>query len=178
MKTICTHDVIKNNVLTERNKARACMDIHCLSKKKGSTLVGPPFALVTEHICCGIVSTTLCNVTTFISIQSCIHFWDSRFCIDDRRVKPFLQSFPLHPKDFQWGKVRTLWWPIHVWKWLLMLHSFTTRAQWILALSSWNMPEPSGKKKSIDGITWSFSTFRNSADLLCLDLTNWSNPRL
>ena len=32
--------------------------------------------------------------------------------------------------------------------------------------SSWNMPEPSGKKKSIGGITWSFSTFRNSADLL------------
>ena len=41
----------------------------------------------------------------------------------------------------------------------------------------WNMPQPSGKKKSIDSITWSFSTFRNSADLLCLDLTNWSNPR-
>ena len=60
----------------------------------------------------------------------------------------------------------------------LMLHSFTTRAWWILALSSWNMPEQSGKKKSIDGITWSFSTFRNSADLLCLDLNNWSNPRL
>ena len=60
---------------------------------------------------------------------------------------------------------------------VLMLHSFTTRAWWILALPSWNMPEPSGKKKSIDGITWSFSTFRNSADLLCLDLTNWSNPR-
>ena len=35
---------------------------------------------------------------------------------------------------------------------------FTTRARWILALSS-------------------FSTFRNSADLLYLDLTNWSNPR-
>ena len=58
-----------------------------------------------------------------------------------------------------------------------MLHSFTTRARWILALSSWNMPEPSGKKKSIDGITWSFSTFRNSADLLCLDLTNWAESR-
>ena len=44
----------------------------------------------------------------------------------------------------------------------LMEHFFTTRARWILALLSWNMPEPSGKKKSIDGITWSFSTFRNS----------------
>ena len=39
------------------------------------------------------------------------------------------------------------------------------------------MPEPSGKKKPIDGITWSFSAFRNSTDLLCLDLTNCSNPR-
>ena len=49
------------------------------------------------------------------------------------------------------------------WHWcVLMLHSFTTRARWILALSSWNMPEPSGKKKINDGITWSFSTFRNS----------------
>ena len=105
-----------------------------------------PFALITECICCGIVSTTLCNVTTFISIQSCIHFWP-RFCIDDRRVKPFLQSFPLTANTFNTVKVRTLWWPIHVWKWLLMLHSFTTRARWILALLTWNMPEPSGKKK-------------------------------
>ena len=30
---------------------------------------------------------------------------------------------------------------------VLMLHSFTTRARLILALLSWNMPEPSGKKK-------------------------------
>ena len=59
---------------------------------------------------------------------------------------------------------------------VLMLHSFTTRAWWVLGLSFWNMPELSGKK-SIDGITWSFSTFRNSVDLQCLDLTNWSNPR-
>ena len=42
-----------------------------------------------------------------------------------------------------------------------MLHSFTTRTRLNLALSSWNMAETSGKKKSIDGITWSFSTFRN-----------------
>ena len=57
-------------------------------------------------------------------------------------------------------------------------HAPLFRARWILELSSWNMPKPSGKKKSIDGITWSFSTFRNSADLLCLDLTNWSKWRL
>ena len=87
----------------------------------------------------------------------CIHFWP-RFCIDDIRVKPFLQSFLLTPNNLNGVKVT-----IHVWKLLLMLHSFTTRAQWFLALSSWNMPEPSGNKKSIDGITWSFSIFRNSA---------------
>ena len=60
------------------------------------------------------------------------------------------------PKTFNGVKVRTLWWPIHV----------------------WNIPKLSGKKKSIDGITWSFSTFSNSADLQCLDMTNWSNPQI
>ena len=55
---------------------------------------------------------------------------------------------------------------------VLMLHSFTTTAWWILALLLWNMPEPSGKKKFNWWVTWSFSTFRNSADLLCLDQTN------
>ena len=73
----------------------------------------PPFALITECICCGIVSTTSSNVTTFISIQSCINFWP-RLCIDDRRVEPFLQSFPAIPNTFNVVKVRTLWWPIHV----------------------------------------------------------------
>ena len=34
-----------------------------------------PFALIAERICYGIVSTTLCNVKTFISILSCLHFW-------------------------------------------------------------------------------------------------------
>ena len=37
---------------------------------------------------------------------------------------------------------------------------------------SWNMPEPSGKKKSFDGITWLFSTCRNAVNLQCRDLTN------
>ena len=141
------------------------------------------FALITESISCGIVLTNLCNVTAFISIQSCINFWP-RFCIDDRRVEPLLKPFPFTPNNFNGVKVRTLWWTIHVWKWLLVLPdthvsscSFTTRAWSILLLSSWNMPEPTGKKKSIDGITWSFSTFRNSADLQCLNLTTWSNPR-
>ena len=122
---------------------------------------------------------TLCNVTTFISIESCIHF-----CINDR-FEPFLQSFCLTPNTLNGVKVTTLVanscvkmtphapWHLCAFK----LHSFTTRVLWILALSSWNMPEPSGRRKSFDGITWSFSTFRNSADFQCLDLTNWSNPR-
>ena len=33
-------------------------------------------------------------------------------------------------------------------------------------------PSHQGRKKYIDGITWSFSTFRNSVDLLCLELTS------
>ena len=45
-------------------------------------------------------------------------------------------------------------------------HSFTVWAWWIVALSSWNISVPSGKKKSIDGIIWSFSIFRLSADLI------------
>ena len=128
----------------------------------------------------GIVSTTLCNVTTFISIHNCIHFWPI-FCIDDRRVKLFLQSFPVIPNTFgksqEWGKVRS----IHVWKWLFMLpdtlmSSCSTLSQ-LEPNESWHCcpgicPSHQGRKKPIDGITWSFSTFRNSADSLCLDLTN------
>lgn len=38
-------------------------------------------------------------------------------------------------------------------------HSFTIRACWIVALSSCKMPVGLGKKKSIDGETWSSSTF-------------------
>ena len=118
------------------------------------------FALITKRICCGIVLTTLFNVTTFISIQSCIRFWP-RFWIDDKRmvreiVKPFLQSFPLTPNTVNVVKVRTSVVasscvkmtpraPSH--SCVLMLHSFTTRAWWILPLSSWNMLKPSGKKK-------------------------------
>ncbi len=33
------------------------------------------------YFCCSSVSTMLCNITAFISIKSCIHFW-LRFCID------------------------------------------------------------------------------------------------
>lgn len=43
--------------------------------------VGPPLALIMADIRCGIVLIGLCNVTTFISVKSCIHF-SPRSCID------------------------------------------------------------------------------------------------
>ena len=70
------------------------------------------------------------------------------------------------PKILDGAEVWTLWGPIHVWKGCSLNHSFTMLARLILALSSWNMSVPSGKKHSIDGKTWSFSIFRWSADLI------------
>ena len=98
----------------------------------------------TERVCCGNVSATLCNVTTFISIQSFIHFgWD--FVLMTGESNQSFSLFQHIPKTFNGIKVRTLWWPIHVSKWLLMLpdtlvslcstlSSFTTRAWLILPL--------------------------------------------
>ena len=63
----------QHNMFTDSIFKEHAQQIHCLSKKKSCTLnyfVGLPFALITERICRGIVSTTLYNVTTFISIQS------------------------------------------------------------------------------------------------------------
>ena len=90
------------------------------------------------------------NAATFISIRcNCIHFWP-RFRIDDRRVEPFLQFFLLTPNTFIGVKVRTLVANLCVKNTycIFTLHSFTTRARWILALSPWNMPEPSEKEKN------------------------------
>ena len=51
-------------------------NVHCLAKKKkkkkrSHTLTfswaGPPLALITACICCGIVSISFCNVTRFMS---------------------------------------------------------------------------------------------------------------
>lgn len=66
--------------------------IHCQAKKKPHT--GPPFALITAHICGGIVAISLCNVTTFIFIQSCIHF-SLRSCNNDgTAARSLLQHIP------------------------------------------------------------------------------------
>ena len=93
-------------------------DMHRPSKTLQTFRRRPP--LITERNCCSIVSITLSDVTTFFSMPSCINFWP-RFCIDDRRVELFRQPFPFTPKTFNGVKVKTLWWPIHVWKWLLVL---------------------------------------------------------
>ena len=93
----------------------------CPKKVAHWYLVGPLFALIMEHICCGIVSTTLtlCYVT-FISIQSYNNSWP--------RIEKMTPHAPWHSC-------------------VLMLHSFTTRARLILALPSSNMPEASGGEK-------------------------------
>ena len=136
--------------------------MHCPSKIKVAFCRRPPFALITEHICCGIVSTTLSNATTFISIQSCINFCP-KFFIDICRVKPFPQSFHLTLNTLNGDKVRTLWWLINVWKWLPML--LDTRVSSCSTLSQLGPDEschccpgicPSHQGiKSIARITWS-----------------------
>lgn len=62
-------------------------DPHRLSKKY---FTGQPLALRIRH---GIVSTTLCNITSFISVQSCINF-SPRSSIDGGRVRPLSKAFP------------------------------------------------------------------------------------
>lgn len=55
--------------------------------------VGPPLALITVYICCALFSTQRNNnVTTFISIQNCIHFLQ-RSCFADERVKTLHKIF-------------------------------------------------------------------------------------
>ena len=80
-----------------------------------------------------------------------------------------VKSSPAHPKDSQWGLRSGLCGGRSMCKndvSCSLNHSCTVWAWWIQALSSSNISVPSGKKKSIDGITWSFSIFRKSADLI------------
>ena len=84
------------NYIKYRNRLFVHLMVYKYTARPKEKVAHSPFALSTECIFCSIFSTTLCNVTTFISIQSYIHFWP-RYHIDDRRVKPFLQSFPLTP---------------------------------------------------------------------------------
>lgn len=54
-------------------------------------------ALITARTRCGIILINLCNVTTFISVQSLIHFSPTS-CSDDGRVGPLRQVSPAHPE--------------------------------------------------------------------------------
>ena len=144
--------------------------IHWQSKKLHTRLL-PKTAFCFDYICCGIVSTTLCNVTTFISIQSYIHFW-LRFCIYGRRVRPFLQTFSLSPfngvKPGLCGG-----------QFMCENDSSCSTLSQVEPLHCFLgiCPSHQGRNNLIDRITWSLSTFRNFTDLQSLDLTNWSNPR-
>ena len=131
------------------------------TKNKNHTLAfckRPPFTLIMECICCGI-----CFWQHYAMPQHLFPLHElPRFCIDDRRVEPFLQSFPLTPNTFKGVKVRTLWWPIHVWKWLLMLPDTHVSSCSTLSQSepdeSWHCCpgiclSHQGRKKLIDGKT-------------------------
>ena len=137
--------------------------VHCPSKIK---VAHSSFALIMECICCAVVSIYF-HPELHSFLAEILHWWQ------ESRTVPSVFSF--NPK----------WWPIHVWKWLLLLpdthvSSCSTLSQ-LEPDESWHCRpgicrSHQGRETSIDGITWSFSTFRNSAELLCLDLTNWSNP--
>lgn len=73
-----------------------------------------PLVLIMAHIRHGIICICLCNVTTFI----CIIFHQDLVMMV---VRPPVKSSSAHPKIFYGVTVYTLWWPIHGWKWCLML---------------------------------------------------------
>ena len=89
------------------------VDTHRPSKKPNRTLAfykRSHFALITERICCGVVSTTLCNVTTFISIQSCINCFDITLhyitChLADAFIQSDLQLIRLSRRHTPWSNV-------------------------------------------------------------------------
>ena len=112
------------------------------------------FALIMERICYDIVSITLCNVTL------CKHLFPSRvafifgrdFVLMTGELNHSFSLFLHTPKTFNGVKSGLCGGQFmsendSSCSCVLMLHSFKTRARWILALSSWNMPESSGKKK-------------------------------
>ena len=122
-----------------------------------------------ESICCGIVLTALWNVTTFISIQRVAYIFGRDFVLLAGESNHSFSLFQHTPKTFNKVKVRR---PIHVWKWLLVLpdthvSSCSTLSQ-LEPDESWHCRlglSHQWRKRSIDGITWSFTIFRNSADL-------------
>lgn len=80
-----------------------CVLIYTAEIKKGHTLqylVGLPLALITAHTRCDILSTSPCNVITFISF-SCINVPQDLVLVNgdlDNSTK----FSPARPKDSQW----------------------------------------------------------------------------
>ncbi len=94
-----------------------------------------PLALITLWNRFGILSTTLCNIMSFtcFSIKSCIDFWTDL---------ELIKSTPAHPKSLSLV-LRSRFYCNQCMcendSSCSLNHSFTIRAQWILALSSWNL---------------------------------------
>ena len=78
--------------------------------------------------------TSFINLSVILLLISC---WS---CESNKSNK-----LPADPKYPQRVKIWTVWWPVHVWAGCLMLYH--NQAQWILALSPWDMP--SGQKKHL-----------------------------
>ena len=72
-----------------------------------------------------------------------LHSFSLRSCIDDGRVGLVCQDFSTTSQRF-W----TLWWPIHVWQWCLMLPEPLFLNVSSMTSSSWNMPVPLGMKNT------------------------------
>ena len=131
----------------------------------GKIIRGPykkkPFAFITECICCGIVSRQPHAMSQHLFPSRVAFIFGRHFVLMTGESNHFFSLFQHIPKTFNGVKVTTGQLMCENYSscsltllCVLMLHSFTTRDWWIWALLSWNMPEPSGKKKSIDGITW------------------------
>ena len=106
-------------------------------------------------------------VTAFISVQSCIHF-SPRSCTDGemRESGRCVKSSPAHPKDSQWGSGLDSVVTNPCVKMMSRAPWTTLSARWNAALSSWNMPVPSGKKT----IHW----LKNLA-IHCIQIVSWPN---
>ena len=99
----------------------------------------------------GIVLISLCNVTTFIYIHSCINFHSQDLVLMMGESGRCVKSSPAHPKDSHWSS--GLSGPCGGQSMCdndvscSLDPSFSIWARWIVASPSWNMPMPSGIKK-------------------------------
>ena len=94
---------------------------------------------------------SLRNVTTFISVQSCIHFSPS-LCTDDGRFRPLSDIFSSTSQKLSVGfRSGHCGRPVHVWKWCLTLseshfHNSSPINGGIVILDK---PMPSGRKSPL-----------------------------